>query len=135
MKFLKNLFFLLLAVGLATAVASCDKDDDDDKNKITISILEPKANEVISNPADVHIHIEIEASDENHEVEIVLYAHGDSNNKIIDFDQHAHDKKIVFAQDVDLSSFPAGTEFHLEVEACIDEDCTKKEDKHIDFSI
>jgi hypothetical protein len=138
MKFIKNLFFLALAVGLATGVASCNKDDDDHDhhdNEITIRILEPKANEKVADASEVHIHIEVEASDENHEIEIVLYAHGDPSNKILDIDRHTHVKKFVFEQDIDLSSFPAGTEFHLEVEACIDHDCDEKAEKHIDFTI
>jgi hypothetical protein len=138
MKFIKNLFFLALAVSLATGFASCNKDDDDHDhhdNEITIRILEPMSNEKITDAAKVHIHIEVEASDENHEVEIVLYPHGDSSNKILDVDRHTHDKVFVFEQDIDLSSFPADTEFHLEVKACVDHDCKEKEEKHIDFSI
>jgi hypothetical protein len=135
MKSLKMLF-LFGALG-AFLIGGCKKDDDDQHgdNEITIRILEPADGAVISDPSNVSIHIEVEASDENHEVEIVLYPHGNSNDKIIDFDQHAHDKIIVFQQAVDLSSYPSGTDFHLEVNACKDEDCTEKETKGIEFSI
>lgn len=137
MRTLKNFLLLGLAITATAVFTSCDKDDDHDHgdNVITISILEPLADEVIVDATDVHIHIEVEASDENHEVEIKLHPDGDEDDMIIDLDKHTHDKKFVFEQDVDLSSYPAGTKFHLEVEACIDHDCEEKERKHIDFSI
>ncbi len=138
MNFLKKLFFLALA---ATALTffGCDNDDDDPHahgdNEITIRILEPADGEVVADASDVHIHIEIEASDENHEVEIVLHPDEDVNDKIIDFDKHEHDKVITFEQDVDLSGYPSGTGFHLEVEACKDHDCEEKEFGEVEFSI
>jgi hypothetical protein len=137
MRLLKNFLLLMLAAGVTATFTSCDKDDDHDHdhNEITIRILEPKANEKVADASDVHIHIEVEASDENHEVEIKLHPKGDSSDKIIDYDKHTHDKKFVFEQDVDLSSYPAGTVFHLEIEACVDHDCKEKVEKHIDFSI
>ncbi|MCB9267637.1 MAG: hypothetical protein H6558_21650 [Lewinellaceae bacterium] len=138
MKFLKNFFFLALAATALTFVG-CNKDDEEPHmhgdNEITIRILEPGADEVIADASDVHIHIEIEASDENHEVEIVLHPEGDVNDKIIDFGKHEHSKVITFEQDVDLSSYPSGTGFHLEVEACKDHDCAEKEFADVEFSI
>ena len=130
------LFSLALALSALTIVG-CSNDDEAPvaSNEITINILEPAADEVITDASDVHVHIEIEATDENHEVEIILHPEGDLDNKIIDFDKHEHDQKIVFEQDVDLSSFPSGQEFHLEVAACIDHDCAEKERADVEFSI
>lgn len=131
---MKNFFLLLLAIS-AFGITSCDKDDDHDDNEVTIRILEPSANAVITDAANVTIRVEVEATDENHGVEIVLHPTGDENNKIMDFDLHDHDKLISFEQDVDLSSFPGGQGFLLKVEACSDHDCEETETKEISFSI
>jgi len=108
---------------------------DDDSNKITITIEEPTNDETITDCSDVHIHIDIVASDENHEVEIVLHPEGDVDDKILDIDMHDHDKEITFEQEVDLCSYPAGTCFHLEVEACKDHDCEEKETADVEFCL
>lgn len=129
---------LMVALSFSVIVSSCDKDDDEmhnHDNEITINILEPAAGEIISDASHAHVHIEIEATDENHEIEIVLHPENDTNDKIIDHDQHSHDTKIVFEQDVDLSDYPSGTEFHLEVEACVDHDCEEKATEEVSFSI
>ena len=123
--------YLFISASLILSVTSC-KDDDDDHdhgpNTITITIDEPIDGEIIAfaDCANVHIHIDIEASDENHEVEIVLHPEGDTSDKIIDYDAHSHDKKITFIDEKDLCSYGAGACFHLEVEACVDHDCDEK---------
>lgn len=133
MKKLNYLYlFAFLAVGVS--MSSCG-DDDDDANTITITIEEPINGETISDCSDVHIHIDIVASDENHEVEVVLHPEGDVDDKILDIDMHEHDKEIDIEQEVDLCSYPAGTCFHLEVEACIDHDCEEKETADVEFCL
>lgn len=131
-----SLLMLALSVMIFTG---CDEDDDHDHdhdhNEITINILEPGADEVVADASDVHIHIEIEATEDNHDIDIILHPDGDVSDKIIDEHMHDHDKKVVFEQDYDLSSYPAGTKFHLEVEACKDHDCEEKEFADVEFSI
>ena len=138
MKLLKN-FMLLLFAGSVVFLNSCKKDEDPPEpvNMITITIEEPHADENIdmADCADVHVHVDIVATDENHEVEIVLHPEGDVNDKIIDFDKHEHDKVITFEQEVDLCSYGAGACFHLEVEACIDHDCEEKERADVEFCL
>ncbi len=130
-------FFLLLLATFSLTIVSCDKDDDHghEDNEITIRILEPAADEVVNDASSVHIHVEVEATDENHEIEIVLHPEGDTADKIIDFDKHDHDQVIVFEQEVDLSAYPSGQGFHLEVEACVDHDCEEKVTADVEFSI
>lgn len=137
MKMLKNSWLLAFALS-ALVFTACNKDDDDHDhgdNKITINILEPGNGEVMADPADVHIHIEVEASDENHDIEIELHPEGDVSDKILNETPHKHDSKVIFEQAVDLSSYPAGTEFHLEVKACIDHDCEESERADVEFKI
>lgn len=126
-------YYLFAFVALGLLITSCGDDDDD--NKITITIEEPVDGETIADCADVHVHIDIDASVENHELEILLHPEGDVNDKILDSDMHEHDKEIKFEQTVDLCSYPAGTCFHLEVAACIDHDCETKETSDVEFCL
>ena len=121
---LKYSWLLMLALAV-TVFSGCDEDDDHDHsdNDITINILEPGADEVVADASDVHIHIEIEATEDNHDIDILLHPDGDVSDKIIETNLHEHDQKVSFEQDIDLSAYPAGTKFHLEVEACKDHDC------------
>lgn len=116
-------------------VASCSDEDPEVTNAITITIDEPMNDETVADCADVHIHIDVVATDENHEVEIILHPDGDVDDKIIDSHMHEHDAVINFEQEVDLCSYPAGTCFHLEVEACLDHDCATKETTDVEFCI
>ena len=130
-------WMMLLLFGGAVLFTGCDKDDDDhnDHNHIEITILSPGDNETVSDPANVKIHIKFEADDELHDIEIKLHPENDASNLIIDFDVHIHQKTYEFETTVDLSGFPAGTEFELDIDACEDENCTAKESKHIHFKI
>jgi len=132
----KNLIYLFVLLTFGLIITSCeDEHDHEDDNKITITIDEPLNGDVISNCEEVHVHIDIVASVENHEVEIVLHPEGDTDDKIIDFDKHEHDKEITFEQEVDLCSYPAGTCFHLEVLACANHDCDEKETADVEFCL
>jgi len=137
MKILKTSYLLFLSLFIVSIVGCTDDDDDHmhGDNEITITILEPAVNEVVSDCSDVHIHVEIEATDENHEVEIVLHPEGDTSDKIIDFDEHNHDQKIVFEQDRDLCSYGATACFHLEVKACKDHDCEETVEADVEFCL
>lgn len=130
-------YYLFIFLTASLFITSCDDDDDHDDttNKITITIEEPMSGETITECGQVHVHVEIEASVENHEVEILLHPEGDVDDKIIDYDAHAHDKTITFEQEVDLCSYGAGTCFHLEVAACIDHDCAEKETADVEFCL
>ncbi|MCB0638604.1 MAG: hypothetical protein KDC54_18365 [Lewinella sp.] len=130
--------FPLLWLALATTAllfSACEKEEEHGDNEVTIRILEPADNEVVADASLVHLHLEVEATDENHDIDIALYPVGDSGNKIIDQNIHDHDKLITFEQDVDLSGFPSGTAFLLEVEACTDHDCAQTEFADVTFSI
>jgi hypothetical protein len=130
--------YLLPVVLLALNLTSCKDDNDKEpENKITITIEEPIDGENIAmaDCASVHIHVDFDATVENHEVEIVLHPEGDTSDKIIDYDEHDHDQKITFEQEVDLCSYAAGTCFHLEVVACTDHDCAEKTTAEAEFCL
>jgi len=128
--------YLFTFVFLGLFITSCGDDEPEEgTNTITIVIEEPLNDETVTDCADVHVHIDITASVENHEVEIVLHPEGNVDDKIIDYDEHDHDAAITFEQEVDLCSYPAGTCFHLEVAACIDHDCATKETADAEFCL
>lgn len=114
-------------------IASCN--DKEPVNEITITIDEPINGETITDCADVHIHIDVVASDENHGIEVILHPDGNTAEKILDLDLHEHDAVVNIEQEVDLCSYPAGTCFHLEVEACKDHDCESKETADVEFCL
>lgn len=131
-KFNLYLLFTLCVAGLL--LTGCKKDEEP-VNEIRITIEEPVNGETITDCADVHIHIDIDATIENHEVEVILHPEGDVDTKILDIDMHAHDKEVHIEQEVDLCSYPAGTCFHLEVAACVDHDCETKETADAEFCL
>jgi hypothetical protein len=130
---------LLVALGIAAAgFVGCNQDDDDhDHAHVTITFDEPTNGEVIAS-ADagaVHVHIEFVSDEEVHDIEIKLHPEGDANDLIIDHDHHAHAMTYTFMQDVDLSSYAAGTEFHLEAKAYTDHDGNEFEEADIHFEL
>ncbi len=136
MKKLQFFYILpLLCLGLLTTSCNDDDEGEDQGNTITITIDEPIDGETVMDCSDVHIHIDVVASDENHNVEVVLHPEGDVSDRILDIDEHDHDKEITIEQEVDLCSYPSGTCFHLEVEACIDHDCEEKQFAEAEFCI
>lgn len=132
------LYSLFALLSLGVCFTSCGDDDDDhdhEDNKVTITIEEPTSGAVITDCGDVHIHIDIEATEELHEIEIELHPEDDVNNKILTHDKHTHDKVYNFEDEVNLCDFPAGTCFHLEVVACVDHDCDEKETADAEFCL
>lgn len=128
-------YYLFAFVSLGLFITSCGDDADDATNEITITIDEPLDGETITDCAEVHVHVDFDASVENHEIAVVLHPEGDVNDKIIDYSEHEHDQSVTFDQEVDLCSYPAGTCFHLEVEACKDHDCEEKSTAEAEFCL
>ena len=129
MLFRKSLL-LILAVSVIT-FQSCDNDS----NEITINILEPAAGEVFTDAADVHVHIEVSAEEEVDAVMIKLHPVGQSDSLILNYDEHVHEQSFEFEQDFDLSSYPSGTSFEVDIIACKDHDCEETVTANVDFSI
>ena len=130
-----NFYFLLSLLSFAFIMVSCGDDEEEGTNEITITIQEPTDGEVIADCADVHVHIDFDATVENHEIEILLHREGDVNDVALEYDEHDHDKSITFEQDVNLCDYPAGTCFHLEVAACVDHDCEEKTTAEAEFCL
>ena len=135
---MKNLKFLYLFafVSLVFVVTSCGDDEGSDPvNTITITIDEPMNDEIIADCDHVHIHVDFEASDENHEVEVFIHPEGAVNDTAFYWSKHDHDKVITFTQDLDLCSYGAGACFHMEVSACVDHGCEEKTTADAEFCL
>lgn len=139
-KHMKNyLYGIMLLFSGALFFAACGDDDDHNHNdnEVNIRIISPTDGQVITTEQakSFEIHVMFEASDENHDVEVELYAHGQSADKIIDWQRHDHDPLLPFKEQIDLSGFAPGTEFHLDTKSCIDHDCKEVVTNNIVFSI
>lgn len=132
MKLVRTFLFGLAATALILA-SGCKKDED--QNVVTINIISPVDGSVVADASQVLIHIEFEATDENEEIDVLIHRDGDESDVAFEWDTHDHDKKIVLMETIDLSSYPSGTKFLMEIDACEDHDCKRKSHKHITFSI
>lgn len=125
-----------LMVVVTASFVGC-KEEEHGHNHVTITFEEPVNDAVIplADAASVHIHIEFVYEEEGEEIEVKLHPEGDENDLIIDYDLHTHDNPISFEQDVNLSSYAAGTEFHLTAKACEDHSCDEFVTSDIHFSL
>ncbi len=120
-------------VMIAAACMGCHGHDDGN-NTILIDILRPGEGEVIANPSKTDLWVNFTATGELHEIEIELYQKDEREEKIFYFEKHVHDKNLEFRESIDLSSFPKGTFFDLEIKACLDEKCNSFIKEEISFS-
>lgn len=124
--------FLLIGFGFS----SCDKHDHDEEIEVKITIESPADNAVITDASAVNISVFFETEDDLHDVKVYLKNETDNSNVApFPIDGHEHAKSYRIQETVNLSSYPAGTEFHLEAEACKDHDCDHKEKKSIHFKL
>lgn len=134
MKF-TTLYIALSLLTFSLFFTSCVEEMEEENNVVTITIDEPLNEAVITDCTEVHIHVDVVATVENHEFEVVLHPEDDTSDRIIDFDLHDHDKELTFDQEVDLCSYAPGTCFHLEVVACVDHDCEMSEFAEAEFCL
>lgn len=120
---MRKITYLVVLFGLALAVlSSCTKDDDhDEENEITVQFISPE-NETTVVGDEVNIHVRLTATVSLYDVELILHPKNDDSNILLDIDQHQHGMERDLQETVDLSSFPGGTVFVLEVEASLSDD-------------
>lgn len=132
---MKKFILPVLALGLFT-FSACEEDHD--HGHVTITFLHPANNEQIpvAQATNVEIHVKFEwEGNEGEAVEVYLVAENQTNDVIIDFDNHQHNKVYEFEQSVNLSSYPTGTAFHLTAKGCEDHDCVEFEEASIHFTL
>ena len=130
--------FLLPTLAIALFTLPACEDDHDEHSHATITFLHPADNETIAladaDAVDIHVRFEWEG-EEGEAVEVKLIAEGQADSLLIDFDLHQHDALYEFEELVNLSSFPAGTEFHLEAKAFENHEGTEFVESSIHFTL
>jgi len=133
---MKKFLFPVIAFGIMT-MSACK--DDHDHGHVTITFLHPTNNEQIAlaQAGNVEIHVKFEWEGSGGEaVAIRLVAENQTNDVILDFNVDQHGNPYEFEQSVNLSSYPAGTAFHLTASACADHDCNDiEEEASIHFTL
>ncbi len=129
---MKKIIFFAFGISLSAVLFfSCKKEH----NHVDIEFLSPMDNDSVTNSSAVNIKIKFTAEEELEGIEVKLMEHT-SGNSIAPFNPleiHEHVKEYILDDTVNLSSYQTGTEFHLEVKACENHDCTEKVTKSIHF--
>ncbi|BDS10412.1 hypothetical protein [Aureispira anguillae] len=132
MKTALSLIFFIITLNFF----SCTTAEEEVHNHISITIDAPANNSTVADPSAVEIDIDLTAEIELHDVEITLSDNNNTNIAPFDpMDVHVHAKSHHVHETINLSNYPAGSQFKLTVEACEDHDCAEKETKTITFSI
>jgi hypothetical protein len=129
---MKKIIYLAFGISLsAISLFSCKKEH----NHVEIEFLSPVDNATVTDPSAVNIKIKFTAEEELHDIEVKLTEEttGTAIAPFVPLEIHEHEMVYTLDDTVNLSSFPAGTEFHLEVSACEDHDCAEKVTKSIHF--
>ncbi|MFZ1704976.1 MAG: hypothetical protein WAT79_11570 [Saprospiraceae bacterium] len=126
----KHSFFLIFILGMVSMMSCCDSNQD---NTLTIEVISPKENIVVSNAKMVEIHIKMEATEQIHKTQILLTSKEKPNEILLEFMKFVHSNTFEYQEFVDLSSFSVGTEFQLSVTGCKNHECSEMEEKRIFF--
>lgn len=105
-------------------LSSCS-DDDDVLEDVTIEFINPTDGQQFD-LADVEVFVfnaKVTADKDLHDIFFRAFPTNDPSDMIVDRKTHRHDKEIELNYERDLSAYPSGTEFTIEVEVCIDHDC------------
>lgn len=123
---------------LATLALSACEDHSHSHGEAVITFLSPSDNEQIpvSQSSNVNIHIQFEwTGGEGEAIEVLLVALNQTNDVLIEFENHQHATSLEFEQAVNLSSYQAGTEFQVTAKACQDHDCVDSKASSIRFTL
>jgi hypothetical protein len=79
--------------------------------------------------------ITLSADKDLEEFFVRVYPLNDPTDLIVNASRHTHRKEITVRYTRDLSGYPSGTEFKVEVEACVDHDCSGTIEESITFEV
>jgi hypothetical protein len=116
---------LPLLIGLfLLQVTSCNKEDT--LEDVTINFINPFNGQEIdlANAEEFQFNIVVTADKDLHDIFFTAFPTNDPSDKVVDIKRHRHDTEIEIVQIRDLSSYPSGTEFTIEIEVCVDHDCS-----------
>lgn len=127
---LQILFCTVICIGLLS-LFSCNRAE----NEIEISLVAPMTGDSTVQCKDVMISANFAALETNHFIRINFHSEGTDIDSLIFWDVHDHEQETSYEQIFDLCSYPSGTCFHLEIDACIDHECTRSETRDVSFCI
>lgn len=130
---MKRFHILLMAMLAMFVWTGCDNNNM--VNEIEIEFEDPMPGSTVADASRVEFHIHFTSTDELHDIEIKLHPDNDVGDLILDEDIHSHEMEYIFEDVRDLSAYPAGTKFHLEVEVCADHDCSEVKKSDMEFFI
>lgn len=126
---MKKYQFLFLFTLIGLALTSCDQE-----NRVVISITSPLNGEEVSADS-CNVEVSIRASEENKDYQLLLYPEDSLNKAILNYTSQDPNPFFVYKKFLDLSSFPSGTKFILNVSACEDDGCASVTQGEIKFMI
>jgi hypothetical protein len=125
-------FGILVLLVFGMTLSSCHKHDDIEVN---IEVVSPADGQLVATPQTTQFTVVFTATGELHDIRIKVYPVNNPDDLIIDFDKHEHKKTFTFSEIRDLSGYPAGSSFNMDIEADKDEKGTEKEVRKISFRI
>ncbi len=123
-----DLFKALALAVLGVALLPACNDDEPLENVLTVEIESPAKNAVISMSQEdhVHVHVNIQATLDLHNITMQIHPLDDHDNIIWKVDSHG-DGNAPFTHEEDLSfadyAFQPDTDYVIEVEACGNHQC------------
>ncbi|AFC24123.1 hypothetical protein [Saprospira grandis] len=129
---------LLLLLGLFFSFSACSKEEEDIQiTEFQVSFISPSANETLADPANANFQLEVSTPENIHGVQVFLYLDGDSSY-IAPFSPSRTPRDgdlLEINEQIDLSAFPAGSQFRLEVKGCLEHGCPQPIIQSIPFNI
>jgi hypothetical protein len=130
MKKLYPILFILLT----TALFSCKEDK---LEAIDIVFENPVNGQQVSldEAENFEFVITLSADKDLEEFYVRVYPINDPSDLIVNASRHSHRRELTVRYTRDLSGYASGTEFRVEVEACVDHDCTGTIEESITFQV
>jgi hypothetical protein len=133
---MKNIVFYL-AIGFSIfQLTSCSKDDET-LDDVTIQFINPTNNQQISlaEAENLVFNVIVTADKDLHDIFMKVYPTANSTDLIVDRKRHRHATSIEFSEERDLSAYSSGTTFTINIDVCIDHDCSSFISDSIEFSV
>lgn len=122
---MKKLFIPLFVLFITFQLTSCN--DDDVLEDVNINFVYPTNGQQIdlADAEEFEFKVVVTADKDLHDIFFRAFPTENPSDMVVDIKRHRHDTEIEITQVRDLSAYPSGTEFTIEVDVCIDHDCDK----------
>lgn len=122
---MKNLFIPFLFLIFVIQLTSCS--DEDVLEDVSINFIYPTNGQQIdlADTEEFEFKVLVTADKDLHDIFFRAFPTENPSDMVVDIKRHRHDSEIEIFQVRDLSAYPSGTEFTIEVDVCIDHDCSE----------